>query len=393
MITSTIENLNIIACLSIFGLGLSLFIRKRVEPIRVLFGLILFILSISYFARNFSEKTAESLPYQIEHLLNCCVPFLSAIFIEMILKFRPCIKFKLSLSITCFALIITGLIPGFHVTNYWVVPYFIYQFATFAYLINLARRKKIEATDIFDIRISNSVMIILISTVLIILADWGISQYYFDRRPSALLVFPILYLVTILINNPVYASFRKEMLKVLGTIAKSILFAGVFHYFWELQSKLSLYIYFVTYLIIELAIQAMKVNIVKLLNVNLNNLVYDLVTYKNSESINAPITGVERIAKVSSSELQEHGLEDVILYLEEAAEPISSFDINRERILSEKASLSEYSSQMTHFFDLYDCHIAYINKANDIITIKMINPDDTNGTNVTIGKLAALLAA
>lgn len=384
-----IGRLNTLASLAISLLAISVFLQKKQKKLKVLFGLNLLVLGAGYYHRNFALREVGSFHYEMEHFFFSIAPMLITLLFERFGKLELDIKFKLFMSF-CVLFFPLSSFSDVHVSSVWLVAFFMYQMATFGYLILKTFEKLKKSTRAFERKLLTKINIVLVSIVLVALLDWLMRDLFFDSRPSALFVFPILYYTTILIKSPFQETIRQDVIDTTFVFFKGLIFSFLFLVHWDIKDTNIVLIFFSSYLVLELTLKAVYINLSMVNKVNLLNVANELVAFQNS-NMKSSISGIERVQYLGAKDFESNEMTGVYSKILKTNEPITCYGI-QNAFLSASEIAQEDVRDFESFFNYFDCHILQRTKDNEVVIVKLSSNTENDSRSYAIGMITALMA-
>jgi hypothetical protein len=384
-----IAKLNALASLSLILLAASAFIMKKKDSIRIIYGFMTLTLGLAYSFRTISERTVESVAYNIEHFFLTLCMFSILIFFEKIGKLKLSIKFKLYISIL-FLILIIGTATSFHTTIYWLVLSFIYQLSIFTYLYVLNFKGLRSAKSSFEKRRYSGSLIAMACAVIILLIDWTLSKNYFSTRPSALLIFPIIFIITAMINNSHSFSKKSMLLGSFFTIVKIMGFSYAL-YFLIPKADWSIFTFIViAAFLIELTFKSIFSNISRIYRFDIKGATKELINFKEEKNVDR-LSFVKRTRYISVKELDENKFLHFQQFLKEKA-PVLSVDLLDSPLSQDELSISiDLKIEIDKAFKFYKCHVFYYIDDETILTVEVYPSENIDEMSLCFGKITALI--
>lgn len=384
-----IAKLNALASLSLILLAASAFIMKKKDSIRIIYGFMTLSLGLAYSFRSISERTVESTAYNLEHFFLTLCMFSILIFFEKIGKLRLSIKFKLYIS-TIFFILLIGTATDYHVTVYWLGLSFIWQISIFGYLYALNFKGLQSAKSNFEKRRYSGSLIAMASALIILLVDWTLSRNYFSTRPSALLIFPIVFIVTAMINNS-HSLTRKNML--LGSFFSIIKILGFSYtlYFLIPNADWSIFSFIViASFLIELTFKSIFSNISKIYRFDIKSATKELIHFKEVRDIEL-LNYVKRTRYININELNENKFIHFQQFLKEKSR-VLSIDLLDSPLHQEELDICrELKIEIEKAFKFYKCHVFYYLDDETILTVEVYPSESIDEMSLCFGKITALI--
>jgi succinate dehydrogenase hydrophobic anchor subunit len=214
-----IETLNAITsifCLTLWLIGLRHPVHQRLDQA---LGLLFLLAGIYYGFRTFGWQRAEDFLIALFQLQIFIVS--SRVFK---IAFRP--RVRIYLFALCVCIAVTSLFDSLYRSPLWLSAMFVYQISVFSILLWGASAQAIHAVHPYEKRIRTSLAGWLCVVLIVVIADWLLSElFHRDRISALLLVFCAHWLIFVLGSSPI-ESYYKEIRRLLADgVFVAILFA------------------------------------------------------------------------------------------------------------------------------------------------------------------------
>lgn len=216
------------------------------------------------------------------------------------------------------------------------------------------------------------------------------SKNYFSTRPSALLIFPIIFIATAIINNSHSLSKKNMFLGSLFTVTKIFGFSYAL-YFLMPNADWSIFTFIlISSFLIELTFKSIFSNISKIYRFDIKNATRELIHFKNEKNIDA-LNYVKRTRYTSYEDLNENKFLHFQTFLKDKSN-VLSIDILDNINYQDQLSISkELKLEIEKAFQFYKCHVFYYINDQTILTVEVFPSESIDEMSLCFGKITALI--